>query len=96
MSLYFVGFGQTKLQLFFSALISFPVKCSKNILPVKALRWTIAQAIFNFIEESIWKYTMGRNSDTALGKKHDDLIGPLPTHLTSVIELIQRIMGEEG
>lgn len=33
-----VGFGQTKLQLFFSALISFPVKCLKNTLPVKAFR----------------------------------------------------------
>lgn len=33
-----VGFGQIKLQLFFSALISFPVECLKNILPVKAFR----------------------------------------------------------
>lgn len=95
MSLYFVGFGQTKLQLFF-CINFFSVKCSKNILPIKAFTVDHCSSHFQLYWKSIWKYTMGRNSDTAL-RAFDDLIG-LPTNPPNFlnIELIQRIMGGGG
>lgn len=70
-----VGFGQIKLQLLFDALISFLVKCLKNMLPVKAFRVDHCSSLFQLYWRKHLKIYMGRNSDMALGEKKDDLIG---------------------